>query len=86
MPAYSITPVPCNDIHLRSRRVVEPLVIEYVPSSVTKERVNQQYPFNTTIPIIEDDESPIEIPKETQEETLIETHPTQLNRELPYPK
>ena len=41
MLAYSITPVPCNDIRLRSGRVVEPLVIEYVPSSVPEERMNQ---------------------------------------------
>ena len=86
MPAYSITPIPYHDIHLRSRRVVEPLVIEDVPSSVTEERLNQQYPSNTTIPVIKDGESPTETPPETHGETFIETHPTQLIREMPYPK
>ena len=80
MPAYSITSVPCHGIRLRLGRVVEPLVIEDVPYSMTDVRMNQQYRSNTTIPIIEDVESPTEIPAETQEETLIETHPTQLNR------
>ena len=69
MPAYSITSVPCNEIHLRSRRVVEPLAIEDVPSSVTEARMNQQYPSNTSIPIIKNAENPTEIPVETQEET-----------------
>ena len=41
MPSSSITPVPYHDIRLRSGRVVEPLVIEYVPSLVTEARMNQ---------------------------------------------
>ena len=86
MPAYSITPVPCNDIRLRSGRVVEPLAIEDVPSLVTEVRVNQQYPTSMTIPIIEDTESPTEISTETQGEIVIETQPTQLIRESPYPE
>ena len=76
MPAYSITSVPCNEIHLRSRRVVKPLVIEDVPSSVTEARMNQQYPSNTSIPIIEDAENLTQILVETQEETIIETQAT----------
>ena len=73
MPAYSITLVPCNDIHLWSWRVVEPLVIEDVPSSMYEERMNQQYLSNAAIPIIEDTRNPTKIPDETQEETSIDT-------------
>ena len=62
MSAYSITLVPCNDIHLRSGRLVEPLAIENVPFSKIEVRVNQQYPSNMAIPIIEDAESPTDIP------------------------
>ena len=86
MPAYSITPVPCNNIRLRSGRVVEPLVIEDVPSSTSEERMNQQYLSNAAIPIIEDIENPTKIPAETQEERTIDTQPTQLVREPPYPE
>ena len=86
IPAYFITPVPCNDIRLRSRRVSEPLAIEDVPSSVIEERMNHQYPSNTKIPIIEDVEIPTETLPETREEIVIKTEPTQLVRELPYPK
>ena len=63
---------------------MDPLFIEDVPSSVTEERMNQKYPSNIAIPIIEDVEIPIETPVETQRETFIETHPTQLVREPPY--
>ena len=86
MPAYSITPVPYNDIRLRLGRVVDPLVIEDVPSSVPEERMNQHYLSNTTIPIIEDDEHPTKILAETQEDTFIDTQPTQFIREPPYPE
>ena len=86
IPAYSITPVPCNDICLQSGRVVEPLVIEDVPSSVPEERMNQQYLSNTMIPIIEDAENTSKISAETQEETSIDKQPTQLVREPPYPE
>ena len=86
MPAYSITLFPCNEIHLRSGRVVEPLAIEDVPSSVTEVRMNQQCPSKTTIPIIEDTKSPTETSGETQEEIVIKTQPRQLIRELPYPE
>ena len=65
---------------------MEPLVIEDVPSSVNEAKMNQQYPSNTTIPIIEDVESPTETPAETQRETFIKTKPTQLVREPPYPE
>ena len=73
MPAYSITPISCNVIHLQSRRVVEPLIIEDVPSFVFEERMNQQYSSNAAIPIIEDVEIPTETPAETNRETTIET-------------
>ena len=54
MPTYSINPIPYNNIHLRSGIVVDPLVIEDVPSSVSKERMNQKYLAHTIVPIIED--------------------------------
>ena len=76
MPTYSITRVPCNDICLRSGRVVDPLVIEDVPSSVFEERMNQHYSSNVAIPIIEDAESPTETPTETHREKTIEIQPT----------
>ena len=84
MPAYSITPVPCNDIRLRSGRVVDLLVIEDVPSSMPEERMNQQYLSNTAIPIIQDARNPTKILAKTQEETSIDTQTTQLVREPPY--
>ena len=86
MPTYSINPVPYNDIRLQSGRVVEPLVIKDVPSSVPEKSMNQQYFSNTVIPIIEDTENPTKISVETQEETSIDTQPTQLVREPPYPE
>ena len=86
MPSYSITPVPCNDVHLLSRRVVEPLIIEDVPSSMHEERVNPQYLSNTVTPIIEYAKHPTNVPDETQKDTFIDTQPTQLIREPPYPE
>ena len=86
MPTYSITPISCNDILLRLGRVVEHLVIEDVPSYVSKERMNQQYSSHIAVPIIEDVEIPTETPAKTQREIAIEMHPTQLIREPPYPK
>ena len=86
MPTYSITLVPFHDICLQSGRVVELLVIEDVPSSVTEVRMNQHYPYNTSIPIIENVESPTKTLTKTQGETFIETQPTQLIREPPYPE
>ena len=86
MPSYSITLVPCNDICLILGRVVEPLVIEDVPSSMYEERMNQQYLSNIVIPIIEDVESPTKTSTETKGEIVIETKPTQLIREPPYPE
>ena len=74
MPAYSLTPV-CNDIHLRSGKVVEPLIIEDVPSPVQEEGVNPQHLSNMT-PIIEDAEHPTNISAETQNNTSINAHPT----------
>ena len=67
---------------------MEPLVIEDVPSSGTETRMNHQFenPFNIEIPIIEDVEIPTQTPAEAQEETLIETQPTQPTREPPYPE
>ena len=65
MPAYSITPVPYNDIQFRSGRVVELLTIEDVPSSVTKVRMDQQCPSNIEIPIIEVAKIPTKTPTET---------------------
>ena len=65
---------------------MEPLVIECVPSNVFEGRKNQQYSSNATLPIIEDPEIPTETLDETKRETTIETQPTQLIRELPYPE
>ena len=65
---------------------METLVIEDAPSSVSKERMNQQYSSHTSIPIIEDVEIPTETPAETHREIAIETQPTQLIREPPYPE
>ena len=64
MPNYSLTPVPCNDIHLRSGKVVEPLIIEDVPYLVHEEGVNPQYLSNAT-PIIEDVEHPTDVSAKT---------------------
>ena len=57
MPAYSLSPVPCNDIRLRSGKIVELVIIEDVPSPVHEEGVNAQH-LSDTIPIIEDVEHP----------------------------
>ena len=76
MPTYSIISVSYNDICLWSGRVVEPLVVEDVPSSVSEERMNQQYSSNAAIPIIEDAKSPTETSTETEKELATETQPT----------
>ena len=55
MPAYSLSPVPCNDIHLRSGKIVETLITEYAPPSLHKEGGSSQHPSDT-VPIIEDAE------------------------------
>ena len=65
MPAYSLTHVPCNDIRLRSRKVVELVIIEDVPSLVHEEGVKPQNLSNMT-PIIEDVEHPSNVLDETQ--------------------
>ena len=64
MPAYSLSIVPCSDIHLRSRKIVEPIIIEDAPPSVHKEGVSSQHPFDT-VPIIEDAEHPLDGTDET---------------------
>ena len=86
MLAYSITPIPCNEVHLRSGRILEPIVIEDVPSSVTEERMNEQFEnlVGTTNPIIEDVETHVETPIETLAETHIETTPGRNLRNPPY--
>ena len=65
---------------------MERLIIEDVPSSVHEERMKPQYLSNTVTPIIEDDEHPTNMLAETQKDTFIDTHPTQLIREPPYPE
>ena len=84
MPAYSLSPVPCNNIHLRSRKVVEPVIIEDVPSPV-HEGVNPQHLSNMT-PIIEDAEHPTNVSAETQNNISSYTQPTHLIRQPPYPE
>ena len=96
MPTYSIPPLPCNNLHLRSGRVVKPIIIEDVPSSITDEGMNPSFgnSFSAAIPIIDDAETPtetsIEIHDETTTETLAETHTkmqlTQSSKEPPYLK
>ena len=58
MPTYSLYPVPCNDIRLRSGKIVEPIIIEDVLSPVHEEGVNPRHLSNMT-PIIEYAEHPI---------------------------
>ena len=53
MPAYSLSPVPCNDIYLRSGKIVKPVIIEDAPPSMHKEERSSQHPSDT-VPIIED--------------------------------
>ena len=71
---------------------MEPIIIEDVPSSMTDEGMNPQFEnsFSSTIPIIEDDESSIEIHDETSTKTLANTcakiQPTQYLREPSYPE
>ena len=80
MPYYSISPLSCNDLHLQSGRVVEPVVMEDVPFSMNEDGTNQQFgnSFSSEIPIIEDVETSVETPAETTietpAETVIETH------------
>ena len=79
MPAYSLSLVPCNDICLRSGKVVEHVIIEYVPSPVHDEGVNPQHLSNMT-PIIEDAENPTNGSDETQNDISSNTQPTQFVR------
>ena len=76
MTSYSISHLPCNNLNLRSRRVVEPIVIEDVPSSMADEGMNTPFgnSFCSVIPIIEDVETSAKTPDETATETPIEIH------------
>ena len=85
MPAYSLSPVPCNDIHLRSRKIVEPVITEDAPPSVHKEERSSQHPSDT-VPIIEDAEHPLDGMAETSNDKSDDTQPTQLIRKPPYPE
>ena len=67
MPAYSLSPVPCNDIRLRSGKIVEPVIIEDVSPSMHKEEGSSQHPFDI-VPIIEDVEHPSEGTAETSDD------------------
>ena len=64
MAAYSLTLVPCNDIRLRSGKVVEPLIIEDVPSPMHEEGVKPHH-LSSATPIIEDAEHPTNMLDET---------------------
>ena len=77
--------MPCNDIRLRSGKIVEPVIIEDVPPSVHEEGVNPQHLSDTT-PIIEDVEHPTNGTAETQNDKSSDTQPTQLIRKQFYPK
>ena len=72
MPAYSLSPVPCNYIRLRSGKVVDPVIIEYVPSPVHEEGVNPQHISNMT-PIIEEAKHPNNGSVETQNDISSDT-------------
>ena len=85
MPAYSLSPVPCNDIRLRSGKIVEPIITEDTPPSVHKEERNSHHPSDT-VPIIEDVEQPLEGTVKTSNDKPDNTHPTQLIRKPPYPE
>ena len=85
MPAYSLYPVPFNDICLQSRKIVEPVILEDVPPSVHEEGVNPQH-LSDTIPIIEDAEHPLDGTAETPNDKSGNTQPTQLIRQPPYPE
>ena len=65
MPTYSLSPVTCNDICLRSGKIVEPVIIEDAPPSVHEEGAKPQH-LSDTISIIEDAEHPIDGTDETQ--------------------
>ena len=83
MPSYSLTPIPCNDIFLRSGKVVDPIIIEDVPSPIHEEGVNPHHLSNMT-PIIEDDEHPTNVLAETHNNISSDTQPTQLIRKPSY--
>ena len=85
MTTYSLSPVPCSDIHLQSRKIVEPVITEDAPPFVHKEGVSPQHPPNI-IPIIEDVEHPLDGMTETPNDKYFNTHPTQLIRKPPYPE
>ena len=85
MSAYSLSPVPCNDIRLRSGKIVEPVIIEDALPSVHKEGVSPQHPPNT-IPIIENAEHPLDGMAETSNDKSDNTQSTQLIRQPPYPE
>ena len=67
MLSYFVTHIPCNDLHVRFGREVEPVVIKDIPTHVTEEGTNNQLEILicTTISILEDAETPNETPSET---------------------
>ena len=75
MPTYSLSHMPCNDMHLRSGKIVEPVIIEDVPPSVHEEGVDPQH-LSDTIPIIENAEHPINGMAETQNDKSNDVQPT----------
>ena len=75
MPAYSLSPVPYNDIRLRSGKIVEPVITEDASPSVHEEGVIPQHPSDT-IPIIEDAEHSINGTAETQNDKSSDAQPT----------
>ena len=85
MPAYSLSPVPCSDIHLRSGKIVEPVITEDAPPSMHKEGGSSQH-LPDTVPIIEDVEHPLDGTAETSNDKSDNTQPTQLIRQPPYPE
>ena len=84
MPAYSLSPVPCNEIHLRSGKIVEPVITEDVSSSEHKEEESLQHPFDSR-PIIEDAGHPLEGTAEPSNDKPEEIQPSHLIKQPPYP-
>ena len=64
MPAYSLSPVSCNDIRLQYGKIVEAVITEDAPPSVHREGGSSQHPSDT-VPIIEDAEHPLDGTAET---------------------
>jgi hypothetical protein len=75
MPAYSLSLVPCNDIRLRSGKIIEPIITEDAPPSVHEKGESSQHSFDP-VPITEGAEHPLDGTAETLNEKSDNTQPT----------